>query len=247
MIAATGIELGYGRRAVLRGVDLSLDAGELACVVAPNGAGKTTLLKVLAGIRRPSAGRVLLRSPLPPSYLAQGEPLPRSFTVREIVALGRLPHTGAFAARSARDDAAIELAMDRTGVRPAATTRASATRCCSPPESSLARALAQEADVLLLDEPTTYLDPRHQAALLPILAAEAARGAAALVVVHDLAVAASFPRVVLMAGGRIVADGPSAATLAPDRLEEVFGVPFETRQVTLPCGRREVLRCARVG
>ncbi len=233
----------------LHGVDLTLSAGELVCVLGPNGAGKTTLLRVASGLLAPRAGHVdLLGSPVAGRTRAE---VARSlavveqmqdlggiaggFTVREVVAMGRAPHQGSWMRATKKDDAIVDDALRRCDLEGLATRPAHALSGGEQKRVGIARALAQEPEVMLLDEPGAFLDVRHQLDLYELLHAEVKeRELACLVVMHDLNVAAQFAdRVVLMKAGRVVAAG---------RVDEVmtYGTLKETFDADLYCGVNDV-------
>jgi iron complex transport system ATP-binding protein len=225
------VAFAYDRAPVLAGVTLELAGGEIVAVIGPNGGGKTTLLKLAAGLLRPLSGSVTLGPAASTAggvaYLSQADPLPGAFSAREIVELGRLPHTGLMRRLSARDHRAVEAALARTGTsalagRPIATLSGGEQQ-----RVALARALAQEPGVLLLDEPTNHLDPRHQVELFQALRAAAAEGVGVLVVVHDLAFAGAADRCVLLGRGAVVAQGTPAEVMRADVLGAVYGITME--------------------
>jgi iron complex transport system ATP-binding protein len=230
-----GVRLG-GRR-VLDGVDLALAAGELVGLVGPNGSGKTTLLRSLVGAQPLHDGHVDLDGDclgaLTPTARARritlvshGASTDFPLTVRELVALGRLAH-----GVSSEDDARIERAMRATGVDSLATRHVAALSAGELQRAHLARALAQASPLLLLDEPTANLDPRHQLEALTLLASFVARGGGALVAMHDLgAVGRTCQRVIVLQEGRVVADGAPATVLDEARIGEVFGVRARVRR-----------------
>ncbi|AKF04322.1 ABC transporter ATP-binding protein [Sandaracinus amylolyticus] len=244
MISCRGLEVRYGARRVLAGIDLELAPGELVALIGPNAVGKSTLVRALAGVLRPSAGEVLVRAPRARTvaYVGQSEPLPAEFTVHDVVGLGRLPHHGVLgAAHGERDRAAIARALEATGTSALAFRRIGELSGGEQQRVALARALAQEAHVLLLDEALAHLDVRHRRDVLGTLRRESARGTAALCVVHELALATYVDRCVLLhagaGGARIAADGAPRDVLRADRLEDVYGVPFD---VELRDGRARV-------
>ena len=172
LLSASHLALDYGTRPVLLGVNLSLSGGELVALIGPNGAGKSSLLKALAGLLTPRSGTVFRRAGLKTAYLAQAEELPLDWSAHEVVSLGRLPYVGFWRALSAVDQAAVRSAMLRTNTWSLAQRKLYALSGGERQRVTLARALAQGPQVLLLDEPTTHLDVRHQAALLSALRAE---------------------------------------------------------------------------
>lgn len=242
-LVARAIEAGYGTRRVLRGVDLTLDPGGLIALVGPNGAGKSTLLRVLAGLIRPTSGDVTLDGVdvLAMSRRALASRIavvPQSFdtlfpfTVREIVGLGRSARLGLFAHPTAADAQAVERAIDEQELAGLAGRRVDALSGGERQRVVLAMALAQEANVLLLDEPTAHLDPSHQRGVLVRVRELARTGdVITLAVLHDLNLAALADRVVVIDQGVVVADGPPAVALAAGVVERVFGDGLAVSQV----------------
>ncbi|MDP3415905.1 heme ABC transporter ATP-binding protein [Falsiroseomonas sp.] len=242
MIAAQGIGLKAGGRALLADVSVEMRPSEVLVLAGPNGAGKSTLLKILAGEVSPGAGQVSLDGrPLPawhPRDLARrravlGQHVGVAFPMlaREVVALGRLPWHG-HPAETARDAEAIAAALEEADVAHLAH-RAHATLSGGERQRvHLARALAQldgagMPAALMLDEPTASLDAGHRAALLRLLRRLARRGLAVLVVLHDLQEAAFVAdRVALLEQGRLLACGPPEVALDTALLERVYGLPF---------------------
>ncbi len=232
---------GSARGPVLRGVSAEFAAGALTAVVGPNGAGKSTLLRLLLGVLEPTGGACTLDGAPTGglgagararrvAYIAQ-RPAATGYTVRETVAMGR--HA------LGTDDGAVARALTDAGVADLAGHATEALSAGQLQRVSLARALAQLAGpegeaggaagkVLLADEPAAALDPRHAIAALSLLRAEARRGVAVVVVLHDLTLAARFADRALVLGGdgTLAACGPAAEALAPARLEAVFGVAF---------------------
>ncbi|MBI2773792.1 MAG: ABC transporter ATP-binding protein [Chloroflexi bacterium] len=239
-IDARAVVAGYPGREVLHGIDLALRGGERVGLVGPNGSGKTTLLRSLAGILRTWSGAVELDG-TPVGELAprdrarriavvpQTFQTPFAFTAREIAGLGRTPYVGAFGQPSAEDRAAVAQALQMTGCEEIADRRLSELSGGERQRAVIAMALAQEADVLLLDEPTVHLDPHHQRAALDLVGRLAReRGILVVAVLHDLNLAAALcDRVVVMAAGRIVADGGPAQALDAATVGAVFGTGLE--------------------
>jgi iron complex transport system ATP-binding protein len=220
-------------REVVAGVHLVAEPGEIVGIVGPNGSGKSTVLRTVYRHLRPAAGRVLLdeRDVLELSAaqaarhvaaLPQERGTDFEFTVREVVTMGRTPYKRAFAADDAADRAIVARAMDRVGVTGLAGRGFASLSGGERQRVLLARALAQEPDVLVLDEPTNHLDLRHQVELLGLLRAHKQT---TLVALHDLnAAAAACDRVHVLDGGCLVASGAPADVLTPGLLAEVFGV-----------------------
>ncbi len=235
-----GVQL--GSRLVVDGADLTLRGGELVALVGPNGAGKTTLIRALGGLI-PSQGSVTLDgralASLHPAerarriaYLPQGNVFHWPLKVAAVVALGRMPHGDPFAVPNAADAAAVREALDATGMTPLAERTVTALSGGERARVALARALATKPQVLLADEPTMSLDPRHQLVVMELLRQATRGGAAVLAVLHDLGLAARFAdRVAVMDGGHLIADAPPAAALDAGRLAAVFGVEAATVEV----------------
>lgn len=235
--ALEGVVAAYRDRVVLRGVDLAVRSGERVALVGPNGAGKSTLLRVLAGLVLPSSGTVTLGGdavatldrPAIARRLAAvpGQVMfPFSARVEDVVALGRLPHEDPFRGPRAADRAAVDAAITRVGID---RLRGRDARELSLGERQLvlvALAVAQAAPLLVLDEPTVHLDLRHQVAVMELLAdLNEHDGTTVLAVLHDLSLARHFfPRLAVLDGGRIVADGPPGRVLTRERVRAVFGV-----------------------
>lgn len=235
MLRLERLRAGYRERPVLRGVDLSVAAGELVVVIGPNGCGKTTLLRVIAGALRPAGGRVLVdgqdaRAMTPTvrgrivAVVAQGGTLPAGFTAAETVLMGRTPHLRLFQAEGARDRESARRAMEDAGCLDLAGRRVDALSGGERQRVVIARALAQEPRLLLLDEPTSHLDLGHQASVLRLLRRLCReQQLAVLAVVHDLALAAqAADRLVLMDGGRVLAEGDPAEVLTAERVASVY-------------------------
>jgi iron complex transport system ATP-binding protein len=235
-----GIEASYPGRSraepVLRGVELRLEPGELIALIGPNGAGKSTLLRTAGGVLRPSAGRALLHdrdmTTLKARDIArqiavvpQDGPLPAGLIVREMVGLGRTPYTRMLLGPTSRDREAIEWALAAAGVSDLAQRFVDELSGGERQRVILARALAQEPRLLLLDEPTANLDLHHQVAMLELVRGlTRERGLSVLAAVHDLQLAALYcDRVALMQRGQILSHGPPEAVLTEALLLETFG------------------------
>lgn len=235
-LAAERLRAGYGWRRVLDGVDLRVEPGALAAVVGPNGAGKSTLLRCLAGLLRPTFGRVTLggvdiatlgRADVARlvAVVPQAVEVLFPFSVREIVALGRTPHLGLAGAMRAADRSAVARALAELELTDLADRAIDTLSGGERQRAVLAMALAQEADVLLLDEPTVHLDPAHQRATLGLIRRMAReRRVAGLAVLHDLNLAAAMcDRIVVMADGRILAEGAPQEVISAATVASAFG------------------------
>jgi iron complex transport system ATP-binding protein len=240
-ISARGLAFGYrSAEPVLRGIDLDANAGELVCLLGPNGGGKTTLLRCLLGLAVPSSGTVTLDgrplAGLKPrerarrlAYVPQSPASAFAFTAREIVLMGRLSHLGVLGLAGAKDLEIVRAAMEMTGTEALAGRTLDELSGGEAQRVMIARALAQQPTILLLDEPTSHLDLRHQMSVTAMLRRVARDWPmAVLCVSHDLNVAARFAdRLVLIAGGRVAADGPPDSVLRADLLREVYGIEVD--------------------
>jgi iron complex transport system ATP-binding protein len=237
MIELSDVDAAYRDRPVLSAVNLAIAPGERIAIVGPNGAGKSSLLRVVSGTLRPRAGRVTLDGEAVEgldrmavarrlAVVPQAGPLPFAARVEEVVGLGRLAHEDPFRGHRPGDRAAIAAAIERVGVGGLLGRDARELSLGERQLVLLAMAVAQAAPILILDEPTVHLDLRHQVETMELLVDLNQRdGTTILAVLHDLGLASHFfPRLVLMAGGRIVADGAPDDVLADDRIREVFGV-----------------------
>jgi iron complex transport system ATP-binding protein len=237
MVEAAGLSVAYRERLVLRDVDVRIDRGERVALVGPNGAGKSTLLRAIAGLVTPAVGSVELDGRALGSLdriaiarrlavVPQVAALPFATTVEEVVALGRLPHEHPIRGLRPSDRAAIAAAIDRVGVGHLLGRDARELSLGERQLVLLALAVAQSAPVLVLDEPTVHLDLRHQVEVMDLLVDLNRRdGTTIVAVLHDVGLAAQFfPRLVVLDQGRLVADGPPAEALDPDRILDVFGV-----------------------
>ena len=239
----------YRERRVLNDVSLTIEAGERVALIGPNGAGKSTLLDVATGLLRPVRGVVRLtgrsigtldradvarRLAVVPGAVS----LPFATRVEEVVALGRLPHEDPFRGARPSDRSAISAAIERVGVGHLVGRDARELSLGERQLVLLAMAVAQAAPVLVLDEPTVHLDLRHQVGAMELLVDLNQRdGTTIVAVLHDLALAAHFfPRLVLLDGGRVVADGTPSEVLTPERIRDVFGVDPSFVRLPVPAG-----------
>jgi iron complex transport system ATP-binding protein len=235
-LTVQGLNVSLGSRAVLHDVSLALASGHLVALVGPNGAGKTTLLRSLAGLV-PSTGSIVvggrglaelsLRERAKRfAYLPQGHIVHWPLASRDIVALGRYPHGTTDPGRlSPRDIEAVTRAMQAADVVAFADRRATELSGGERSRVALARVLAVEAPVILADEPTSSLDPRHQLDVMKTLRKAADGGVLVIVVTHDLGLAARFAdRVLVLSSGRLVSQGRPAEALSEQVLADVFRI-----------------------
>ena len=251
LLELSGVGLEVGGRTLLAGVDLELRRGEVMALVGPNGVGKTTLLRTVTGLRAPAAGEILLagRDPrrTPRRELArlvavvpQETAISLPFTALEVVLMGRAPHLPWLGFESETDLEHARQVLRSLGVAELALRPMPDLSGGERQLVVLARALAQAAPLLLLDEPTAALDLRHRLLALTRIRAHVEGGGAALVVTHDLDLAARFcDRILLLGRGRPVSSGPPEEVLTPVAIARAYGV--EARVVAGPDGRPVVL------
>lgn len=232
-LACRELCVAYGARAVLEEITLEIPAGHWTAVVGPNGCGKSTLLRALAGLKTPRAGTVFLHGRRLAAWprrerarrlgwLAQASTA-TDLTAAEVVALGRFAHSGWLAHRDVDDDAAILRAMEATGSQRWAERRVSTLSGGERQRVHLARVLAVEATVLLLDEPTTHLDPPHQEDVARLLRAQAhACGVAVLSAIHDLSLALTADRLIVLGTNGVIGHGSVEEALERDWLSQAF-------------------------
>lgn len=232
LVTARGVTATLGNKQILNGVDIDVRAGEIVALAGPNGAGKSTLFGVLSGDIPATAGTIMIdgaplnswslvelaqRRAVLPQQLVMSFP----FLVHDVVAMGRSPWRGS--PLEDDDDLAISEALAAADVAQFHDRRFTSLSGGERSQVAFARVLAQRTQWLLLDEPTAALDIHHQEVLLEAVRDRVSAGAGALVVMHDLPLAAAYAdRIALMQNGRIVADGPPAQVLAPDLLSRVY-------------------------
>jgi len=239
-IAAEGLGVRYAGsgRDALSGVTMTAQPGTLYSVLGPNGSGKSTLMRTLLGVIRTKRGRALLdgrpatewkRAELARSVgvVAQAETISFPLTVRQLVGMGRYPHVGALAPESHADRAAIRRALESCDVDSLQARDVTTLSGGELQRARIARALAQEPEALVLDEPTASLDIRHQMAIMELLRASADRGMTVLLVTHSLDLAGQFSdRMLLLSEGLTAAEGAPADVLRADVLTRVYGWPL---------------------
>ena len=230
------VDFGYGDRLLLHRIGLSFEGAGITAVVGPNGAGKSTLLKLAAGLLVPQSGRVTLDGRVLSAltdrerarevgYLAPDGRAAWPMTVRNLVALGRAPWRKPLRDLSPTDRDAVDAAMAQTGVADLADRRFDTLSSGERARTLIARTLAGQARLMVLDEPTAALDVRHQLGVMEMLRQAAGTGTQVVVAVHAHDLAARFAdRVVVVDRGGIVADGPPDAALSENVVRRVFGV-----------------------
>jgi len=260
-LSARQLSLGYGERAIVADLSLTLPAGKVTVIVGANACGKSTLLRGMARLLPPSAGVVHLNGAdihkLPTRELArelgilpQTPTAPDGITVADLVGRGRSPHQGWFRQWTADDDAAVASALNVTGTAGLAGRSIDELSGGQRQRVWIAMALAQQTQVLLLDEPTTYLDLAHQVEVLDVVSElNARRGITVAIVLHDLNLAARYADyLVAMKAGSIVAQGAPGEVLTAELVREVFGLesvvvpdPVVGTPMVVPMGRRAAL------
>ncbi|MFE5485803.1 ABC transporter ATP-binding protein [Streptomyces sp. NPDC056527] len=240
-LSATGVTVAYEGVDVVHDASMTLRPGEVTVLVGPNGSGKSTLLRTIARLQRPRTATLVIDGDtdglaLSPrefsrrvALLTQGRPTPSGLTVRDVVEFGRYPYRGRWGKADPDGRAAVDRALAMTGVEELAERGAEHLSGGQLQRVWLAGCLAQQTGVLLLDEPTTYLDLRYQVELLDLMRDLADdHGIAVGAVLHDLDQASAVAdRIVLLDKGRVVADGDPADVLTPERLTDTYGIRIE--------------------
>lgn len=236
VLSASGLSLGYGSRTIVEQLDLDIRVGDFKVIVGPNGCGKSTLLKAFARVNKPTAGHIKLDgAPVAGlngravarrvSLLPQGAVAPEGITVGDLVARGRHPHHTLLRQWSPADDAAIAAALERTRLAGLEKVQVASLSGGQRQRAWLAMVLAQDTDIILLDEPTTFLDIAHQYDLLELFAELNREGRTIVAVLHDLNQAARFASdLVVMKDGAIQAQGPPREILTPALVRDIFGL-----------------------
>ncbi|WP_068277387.1 ABC transporter ATP-binding protein [Aldersonia kunmingensis] len=259
-ISAAGVTLGYGDRIVAESLDLDVHTGVITTVIGPNGCGKSTLLRALGRLLRPQAGEVLLDGKAIGSMktrdvarvlgiLPQTPTAPEGLTVADLVARGRHPHQSWIRQWSAGDADEVTRALEHTGIADLADRPLDQLSGGQRQRAWISMALAQGTDILLLDEPTTYLDLAHSVEVLDLVdRLHSEMGRTVVMVLHDLNLAVRYSdQLVVMRDGKIVASGPPADVISVELLRDVFGLdaavvedPVSDRPLIVPIGTRHV-------
>ena len=259
-----GLRAGYADVTVLEEVDLVIPDGQITILIGPNGCGKSTLLKNMARILKPSRGNVLLDGKdihalntravaAQLGLLPQGPMAPEGLTVRELVAQGRYPHQSLLRQWTSADEDAVNAAMHTASITDFADRAVDTLSGGQRQRCWVAMVLAQQTDLILLDEPTTFLDLKVQVDLMDLFAGLAHdRGHTLVIVLHELSLAAAYAdHLVMMKDGRIVSSGVPDDIFTAARLKAVFGLdasvlrdPASGRLVCVPFGRRRQVEAA---
>ncbi|MBT2478873.1 ABC transporter ATP-binding protein [Streptomyces sp. ISL-94] len=233
----SGLRLGYGDRIVAEDLDLPIPAGRVTALVGPNACGKSTALRALARLLKPADGTILLDGEdisslsardfaLRLALLPQTPSAPDGITVRDLVARGRTPHQRWWRQWSSADETAVDAALAATGSTELAHRSIDELSGGQRQRVWIAMALAQDTSVLLLDEPTTYLDLAHQVDVLELVAQlNRSEGRTVVMVLHELNLACRYAdHLIAMRDGRVVAAGPPSEIVTPELVHEVFGL-----------------------
>ncbi|HEX7305623.1 ABC transporter ATP-binding protein [Lentzea sp.] len=257
-LEASSLSVGYGERLVVDTLDLSVVGGTVTAVIGPNGCGKSTLLKALGRLLPARSGAVLLDGKAIDrlstrevarvlGMLPQSPSAPEGLTVADLVARGRHPHQAWYRQWSAEDAAAVDAALAMTGISDLAERTVDELSGGQRQRAWISMALAQGTDLLLLDEPTTYLDLAHQIDVLDLVQElHSSLGRTVVMVLHDLNLAARYAdHIVAMRGGRVVAQGAPGEVLTEAMLLDVFGLdarvvedPVAGTPLVVPVGSR---------
>ncbi len=234
-LEAQGLTIDLAGRSVLRGIDLAVPEGKIAAIIGPNGCGKSTLLRACARIIRPNGGRILLDGEdlqqVPPrirarriAFLPQSPQTPEGIRVRSLVTRGRTPHQGHFGLLTKADHAAVDRAISLVGLKALENRRVDRLSGGQRQRVWIALTLAQETSILLLDEPTTYLDPPHQIEVLRLVRRlNQETGLTVVMVLHDINLASLYADSVIgMRDGHMLFSTQPGEPLTPDLIRDLF-------------------------
>jgi len=255
------VTLGYGDRVVVESLDLLVPSGRITCIVGANACGKSTLLRAMARLLAPRSGRVVLDGKdlhaMPTKQVArtlgllpQSPIAPEGIVVADLVSRGRHPHQGMLTRWTAQDDEAVAEALRMTDTLELADRTVDELSGGQRQRAWIAMALAQRTDILLLDEPTTFLDISHQVDVLDLLTdLNRGRGTTIVMVLHDLNLAARYAdHLIAVSAGRLHAAGGPRDVLTPEMVQDVFGMqsqvildPVSGKPLVLPIGRHHAL------
>ena len=257
-LTASQLKLSYGSRDVVQVPSLQLERASTVCLIGPNGCGKSTLLRTLAGLRKPATGIVSLEGkPLTAwnpkalarrlAFLPQSPATPKGVSVRQLVAHGRYPHQGIFSRLSAYDHEVISWSMNATGIGHLHDRDVASLSGGERQRAWISMILVQESNIILLDEPTTYLDMGHQAELMELLAKlQRQRQLTIVMALHDLNQACQYAdRLLAMRDGQILADGAPLDVVDSQLSERLFGLV--TQRIDRSLEGRLVPYCLPVG
>lgn len=241
MISISNLNFSYGSSQVIKNITSNINEGEVVGVLGPNGAGKSTLIKLLSGLLKPTSGQVLLNNfsinkishkdrAKKIAVVSQENNIPFAFKSIEVVLMGRTPHLPAIGFESARDLDVAKNAMTKTDSHQFASRNIRELSGGERQRVILARALAQESKILLLDEPTTFLDIRHQIEFYKLLRDENhERGLTIVSAMHDLNIASTFcDRLILLKNGQVLADGRPSEIITEEIIRKLFDMNFNT-------------------
>ncbi|QTD41853.1 ABC transporter ATP-binding protein [Sporosarcina sp. Te-1] len=243
MIQVDNIQVGYGDKLILEDLSVTIPAGQITTIIGPNGCGKSTLLKAIARVLQVHSGAVYLDGKAihqtaskeiakKLAILPQTADAPAGLTVRELIMYGRFPHQSFFGKTSSQDQKMVDWALEATNLQPFAGRPIEALSGGQRQRVWIAMALAQDTDILVLDEPTTYLDMAHQLDVLELLKQlNAAKQKTIVMVLHDVNHASRFSHyLIAMRDGNIITEGKASEVMTAGHLREIFDIqPFFTQ------------------
>lgn len=242
MLEARDVHAGYGSKEVLCGICCAIEKGEFVAVIGPNGSGKSTLVKCLTGFLSPKDGTILLEGKNIKSWKSKerarklavlhqeaGEPLP--FFVRDYVELGRYPHHGFSGGSREEDRECISRAIELAGIRRLESRKLTELSGGERQMAYLARALAQNPQVIVLDEPVSHLDIGHTISIMDVMATLKDSGVAVVAVLHDINLASDYAdKIIALKDGKVFAEGPPAQVMNYETVEQLFNTVCVVRE-----------------